>query len=246
MQRAAVDCSKPVEPYYWDNYSDTAVGRYLFQYEYAFVERVLSSEVWLARSLNSRGDEPALLDVCCGSGRVGRPLHAAGLNVIGVDIDPVALASLRKRSEGMPIIRGNALDLPFADGSFDCIVAIQCFEYLEHDRFLCELNRVLRKGGVLVFDALNRHSYKAMKVFMGRALELPSANLSCREILRATANSGFSIKAVRGYNWIPFPRESTSNSPLVQVAARAEQLLKLDHYYHISPKILVAAKKRGS
>ncbi|MFL5733502.1 MAG: class I SAM-dependent methyltransferase [Chloroflexia bacterium] len=232
MQSATANYAGALQPFYWDNYRDTAVGRYLFQHEYAFAERFLHAE----------GEPRRLLDVCCGSGRMSLPLRATGLNVVGVDINPVALAAFRQRSDEIPLVMASGLSLPFADASFDCVIAMQCFEYLEHRRFLFELNRVLRNGGLLVFDALNRHSYKLVKAYVGRALDLPSANLSCREILSATAGSGFNIQAVSGYNWIPFTRES--NSGLVRLADQVERKLRLGRYYSISPKILVAATKK--
>ncbi len=104
---------------------------------------------------------------------------------------------------------------------------------------------MLRAGGLLIFDALNRHSYKwPLKLLSARALALPSANLSCNEILRTTIQHGFEIQAVRGYNWVPFTRHS--DSALVSVTALVEEMLQLGHYYRISPKILVAARKRSS
>jgi len=49
---------------------------------------------------------------------------------------------------------GDAHDMPFADGSFDCVT---CVEMLEHDddpfATLSEIYRVLRKGGVVILAA---------------------------------------------------------------------------------------------
>jgi hypothetical protein len=47
---------------------------------------------------------------------------------------------------------------------------------------------------------------------------------------------------VTGYIWVPFTRHR--DSALVGVMALLEQSLQLDRNYSISPKILVAAKKR--
>ena len=172
------------------------------------------------------------------------PLHNAGLNVVALEKDPVAVGAFQRRSNGIPLVMGDVLCLPFADGTFDSLVAIQCFEYFDHHQFLQESNRVVCNGGLLIFDALNRHSYKwPLKILSARTLELPSANLSCREILRATIDHGFDIQAVRGYNWVPFTRHS--DSALVDVTALVEQTLRLGRYYSISPKILVSAKKRS-
>ncbi|HEY3108109.1 MAG TPA: methyltransferase domain-containing protein [Chloroflexota bacterium] len=223
-----------VEPFYWDQYRDTSIGRYLFQREHAFIRRALGGATRAWR----------LLDVGCGSGRLTLPLREAGHDVVGVDLSRSALASFRRQSTTAPAVMGDARCLPFADASFDGVIAIQSFDYIDHVRFLAECRRVLRGEGLLVFDALNRRSYKwLLKRRVGRSLVLPSANMDCREVLRATAESGFEIEAVRGYNWLPFTRHS--DSKMVGLAALAERVLGLDRHYRLSPKILVAARKGG-
>ena len=73
---------------------------------------------------------------------------------------------------------------------------------------------------------------------------MPSADLDYRQVLRAAVAHGFAIQAVSGYSWPPFTRNS--NSRFVEAAALLESVLRLDRVYQISPKILVAAKKRRS
>jgi SAM-dependent methyltransferase len=46
---------------------------------------------------------------------------------------------------------GDALDLPFSDGSFEVVLATEVMEHLpDSDRFLSEVGRVLSPGGVVV------------------------------------------------------------------------------------------------
>lgn len=229
------------EPYYWDAFRDTSVGRYLFRYEQAFI----------MRSLGAIAGRRGVLDVGCGSGRLTVPLHNGALAVVGLDLSPVALRAFRRRCTAVPLVMGDAVRLPFADASFEGVIAIQSFDYVPHHQFLRECHRVLCHGGLVVFDALNRRSYKGLlKLRLGRTLSLPSAdlarlpsaNLDGREVLRATAEHGFEIEAVSGYNWVPFTRHS--DSKLVGPAALLERGLRLDRHPSLSPKILVAARKR--
>lgn len=45
---------------------------------------------------------------------------------------------------------GNALELPYADGTFDCVIASEILEHVpEDDAAIAELVRVLKKGGKL-------------------------------------------------------------------------------------------------
>ncbi|HMQ53003.1 MAG TPA: class I SAM-dependent methyltransferase [Anaerolineae bacterium] len=227
----------PKQPFYWDNYRDTTVGRYLSQREITFISRVL----------NDAAPPPQrIADLACGSGRITVPLFQAGLNIIGTDLDPVALASFPRQSQPVPLAQSNALHFPFTNESLDCVIAIQCFEYFDQDRFFQECYRVLARGGLLVFSAVNRQNYKRqLKKLLGRYnAQDTTCNKSCQEVLRATRDYDFDLHTVSGYNWIPFDR--LSNNRLVDLTAKIEQILRLDRLYQVSPWFLLAARKRSA
>jgi SAM-dependent methyltransferase len=47
-------------------------------------------------------------------------------------------------------VKGDALDLPYSDGTFDCVIASEILEHVpEDDRAIAELVRVLKPGGSL-------------------------------------------------------------------------------------------------
>jgi len=91
----------------------------------------------------------SLLEVGCGDGWSSWLLAEAGFDVTGLDLhadefapEPHARLSFRQ---------GSALDLPFADASFDAVVSYQCVEHLpDPERALREMLRVLRPKGTLV------------------------------------------------------------------------------------------------
>ncbi|MEA2348374.1 MAG: hypothetical protein QOG62_2161 [Thermoleophilaceae bacterium] len=99
----------------------------------------------------ARGD--VVLDVACGPGNFTRRLveHVEddGL-VVGIDASTTMLTqAVRETRQANAIyVRGDALDLPFVDGSFD---AVCCFAalYLFSDpmRAVAEMERVLKPGG---------------------------------------------------------------------------------------------------
>ena len=224
---------------HWDAFRDTAMGRYLLSREQGFIRRLLSAAPAPQR----------VLDVCCCTGRVTLPLRDLVPNVMGLDIDWKALTLFRARSSGNLAVMADGLHLPFADGSLDCVVAIQCLEYFDHWRFLEGCNRVLREGGLLVFRSVSRRSYKQKLRRLLRRVKPydPSINLSTREVLHAVVQCGFEIEAVEGYNWPPFIADFAplSNSSLVWAAALVEEKLQLGRYYGVSPWVLVAARKRS-
>lgn len=216
--------------------------RYLLQREQAFVRCVLKDAVqpyWL-------------LEVCSGDGWMTLPLHKLGMHSIALDMNPIPLELLRTRSRTLPLVQADAVHLPFTECSLDCIVAIQCLHFLDRNRFLEECSRILCTQGLLVFESVNRHSYKWLHRRLRRWLsQKPSGATSDQwlsipssgEILRTMASHGFEIQAVSGYGWIPFPRHS--NSAAVDTLARVEKALQLDRWYSVSPRILVAARKIG-
>jgi SAM-dependent methyltransferase len=210
------------------------MGRYQFQHEYSFISRFLATLPSPRR----------ILDLGCGSGRMTLPLSHQGFKMTGLDIEPAALAAFPRESHETPLVRGDATRLPFAARSFDCVVALQAVDYVDHRLLLNECHRVLTPGGGLIFDAPNLHSYKwGLKRVWDPNDSLTSTIVSCRELLRSMPVHGFTVQAVRGYNWIPFSRKS--NSALIRVAASLEQALRLHRFYIISPKILLAARKAG-
>ncbi len=224
-----------------DESHDPTMERYLQRREVEFVRRFL----------DGAGGPCRLLDLCCGSGRLSRTLTNTDLHVIGLDIDLTALTLFRQLSNRVPLVRGNALRLPLAEGGFDCVVAIHCFDHLDRIRFLQECHRILRSRGLLLFDSLNRRSYKWILKRLHRSLSSQSpANrdnrwidvLSCDEVLRAATDCGFEVRAICGYSWVPFTRRS--DGVLVDLAAQMEQLLQLDRHSRISPRILIAARKK--
>jgi SAM-dependent methyltransferase len=90
------------------------------------------------------------LDLGVGDGAFATALAAGTrLMVVGADAHPGYLRALRDRS-ALPLVRVRE-PLPFADGSFDSVSALDSLEHTPDDgRTLAELARVLRPGGLLV------------------------------------------------------------------------------------------------
>ncbi len=103
-----------------------------------------------------------VLDMGCGGGRHAFALYRRGADVVALDMDAAELkdvagmfAAMREAGEvpegaRAAAVRGNAYCLPFADESFDRIVAAEVLEHLpEDERAMAELARVLKPGGTL-------------------------------------------------------------------------------------------------
>ena len=101
------------------------------------------------------------LDIGCGAGFIAEELAAAGFAVTGIDPSQVAIEAARAHAEGQGLaieyVVGAGEEPPFADAAFD---VVSCCDVLEHvrdlDRVIAETARVLRPGGLYLFDTINR------------------------------------------------------------------------------------------
>jgi SAM-dependent methyltransferase len=93
-----------------------------------------------------------VLDAGCGEGIVAGWLSAAlpGAEITAVDARPEAIAELRRRNPGLRAEVGDVYALPFRDGEFDLVLAIEVLEHLDRPRAaLRELARVSASNLVL-------------------------------------------------------------------------------------------------
>jgi 2-polyprenyl-3-methyl-5-hydroxy-6-metoxy-1,4-benzoquinol methylase len=151
----------------------------------AFKERIHN----ILSFLSSSG--PRVLDVGTGVGTFAIELAEQGCQVIALDYSAQALgfcrANARKRKvlHSVQATRGGAEWLPFADETFDTVVAADILEHLYDPlALLREIRRVLRPGGKAVFETPNAgflriRGYRRLKSWLQHLVSLPeSVNLA--------------------------------------------------------------------
>lgn len=104
-----------------------------------------------------------LLDLGCGFGRHAYEAARRGAQVVALDAGADEVRQVRATFGAMfeageldpsetrfGSVRGDAVQLPFADGAFDRIIASEVLEHIPNDvSAMCELSRVLRPGGTM-------------------------------------------------------------------------------------------------
>lgn len=111
-----------------------------------------------------------LLDLCCGTGDLALAFAATGVRVVGADFAgpmlPLARAKAQRAGLEARWLRGDALRLPFAAGSFDAVaVAFGVRNFEDPQAGLAECARVLRPGGrlaVLEFFPMPRGAWSGL------------------------------------------------------------------------------------
>jgi SAM-dependent methyltransferase len=155
-----------------------------------------------------------ILDVGCGGGRTIHKLATVASDgmVHGIDYSAASVATARRTNTKwietgrVEIRQGSVSHLPFADGTFDVVTAVETHYYwpdLVAD--MREIRRVLKSGGRFVliaetykgrrFDALYRPT---MKLLRARYLTLSEH----RDVLAAAGYAGIEVFEERSKGWM--------------------------------------------
>lgn len=168
------------------------------------------------------------VDVGCGSGGNASVLRDLGWDVTGVEFSPVAVALAAER--GLNVVRGDARNLPFEDGSLDLYISTDVWEHVEeHDEVAREAFRVLRPGGrALIAVPCSMSLWSGHDVALGhvRRYEKP-------ELTSLLEGVGFDVRDVMSWNVLlrPIARMRRKNNdsesemehvhPLINAGLRA-------------------------
>jgi ubiquinone/menaquinone biosynthesis C-methylase UbiE len=200
-----------------DRAAAEAYERFLLPYIFQpWAERALK---WAAPA---QGEH--VLDVACGTGvgaRIAAPAIGRSGKVTGLDVDAGMLATAQERLRDLDVAAewhcGSALEMPFADGSFDLCLCLQGLQFFpDRMKGLAEMRRVLKPSGrlvVSVWSSIDRNPgnaavYRAMEK-QGIDTASPRRGFSLsdpNELRLLTEKAGFGRVEVREEEGVaPFP-----------------------------------------
>lgn len=134
-------------------YSHTLAEGYERGFERAMLGHVTAVRTWMAQQVR---ECQAVLDIGCGSGKLGGAIAAAGVpDVWGIDASLYQLKIASRSFPAVNLVQGLAENTPFDDGRFDAVAACFLFHELPtevQDSVLVEMRRVLRPGGRIVIS----------------------------------------------------------------------------------------------
>lgn len=97
-----------------------------------------------------------VLDVACGTGYGAKMLRDHGCRVVGGDLDKGELALASRDAPDIDFVCLDVLNLPFENDRFDAVVSFETIEHVvEGQRFLDEMHRVLKPGGLFICSTPN-------------------------------------------------------------------------------------------
>jgi ubiquinone/menaquinone biosynthesis C-methylase UbiE len=168
------------------------MGSYLNPARHAAVRRVDEAiadrdgtflQRWCERLASVTAVRVSVLEVACGSANDYRSCAECGLashvDYRGIDLSEKNVANARRRFPRVPFDVGDVRDLPFADDTFDYVVASDLFEHLPiagMERALAEAMRVVRRGLALTFFNMHEgpeHDVRPTRLYHWNRLSRP-------------------------------------------------------------------------
>lgn len=228
--------------------------------DYALIERASEAE-HLARLLSLKGNECAL-DVACGPGTLARVFARRVPWICGLDLTPAMLARAQKETaeeqlENFRQVCGNALAMPFPDGTFDLVVTSYSIHHIpDAAATFREVARVLRRGGKfgvldMVVPENNAHAEACNRIERARDASHTRA-LPISEFERALASCGFRARAreteehPRSYDhWMRVAGWKRGDAPYEEARTLLEASIPRDSA-GLQPRILQEPSKGAS
>lgn len=158
-----------------------------------------------------------ILESGCGTGRWMAFFEQLGNQAYGIDDSPGPLAVARRHDPDMRLVRGNALETPYKDNSFDAALSSYVAEHFEDgpEELFREIHRVLKPDGLLFVvvpynNTLRRYVVNPILMafwqiwkWRGRGLAFTEYRYTRAEMEGFLRRTNFEIETVRPDDFFP-------------------------------------------
>lgn len=191
-----------------------------------------------------------ILEIGTGTGRFSKEILKKEALFFGIDYSFNMLLKTRfnclSLKKDLFLSQADGYNLPFKDNSFDACICINVLNHMEyHERCLCEINRVLKPGGILIANFHNLISFyfligilvniRKKSIFQ----EVYSKWFNYPKIKKEYSEIGFEIKSLKGNMLFP----NKTNYPLFIILKKLDLLSRETILKHISGNIFIKANK---
>jgi SAM-dependent methyltransferase len=196
--------------------ANAKIGRDLRLTHFTHLDQPLGiwSYIRIANDIAAQVPTGKVLDWGCGYGQMTYLLGARGLEVTPFDVGAAEGAALPAipLCAGLQVVRTeDPTHLPFASGSFDCVLSCGVLEHVEEDDrqgsergSLREIARVLRPGGaLLIYQLPQKHAWQEALARRLKRAYYHSRLYTAREIRGMLSEAGFSVRRLRRANLFP-------------------------------------------
>lgn len=92
-----------------------------------------------------------ILEPGVGTGRIAKPLLAAGCEVVGIDLSASMLDGLAKEAlSGLGLVQGDITRLPFCTDAFDAALCVHVLHLVDSRLVLDRMQQLVRPGGAII------------------------------------------------------------------------------------------------
>jgi len=166
---------------------------------------------WIKEEIGKKFQNPvSVLDIGCGAGFLTNELAKQNHQVTGIDLSKTSLETARKYdvTKSVNYLEASAYHLPFLNGSFDVVCAMDILEHVENpSQLISEASRVLKPGGLFFFHTFNRNLLSYLIVIKGvewfvknapKNMHVYSLFIKPKELTQICQNSNLHISTLLG------------------------------------------------
>ena len=154
---------KDVYSKYWINARDDIYG--FLPYDRALID-LIDTEC-------SQNKLRTLLEVAIGTGNsIASTLVKRGYELSGVDISRDLIERCSRDNPTIQCVVGDAEDLNYLESSFDLAYCVHSSWFMpDFEKAISEMTRVVKRGGLVVFDVLNSNSEATSRIYKAHVFE---------------------------------------------------------------------------